>query len=78
MKIRLELYLFHVFACLFLSLMEYCWQAIFLFVYIFQLTAARIARDQERNKQISRTSEFTRTPRSREEISRNSAFCRLR
>ena len=24
----------------FLSLMEYCWRAIFLFVYIFQLTAA--------------------------------------
>ena len=33
------------FLSVFLSLMEYCWRAIFLFVYIFQLTAARIARD---------------------------------
>ena len=29
----------------FLSFMEYCWPANFLFVYIFELTAARIARD---------------------------------
>ena len=48
MKIKLELYLFNdlfiFFPFCFLSFMEYFWRAIFLFVYIFQLTAARIAR----------------------------------
>ena len=33
------------FLSVFLSFMEYCWPANFLFVNIFQLTAARIARD---------------------------------
>ena len=31
------------FLSVFLSLMEYCWRANFLFVYIFQLTVARMA-----------------------------------
>ena len=33
------------FFSVFLSFMEYCWRAIFMFIYIFQLTAARIVRD---------------------------------
>ena len=33
------------FLSVFLSFMEYCWRAILLFVYIFQLTVARITRD---------------------------------
>ena len=43
---KVGLHLFNVFFLSFLlSFMEYCWPANFLFVYIFQLTAARIARD---------------------------------
>ena len=37
--------IFVFFPFCFLSVMEYCWPANFLFVNIFQLTAARIARD---------------------------------
>ena len=43
---KVGLYLFNVFfLSVFLSFMEYCWPAKFLFVCIFQLTTARIARD---------------------------------
>ena len=45
---KVGLYLFNVFfPFCFLSFMEYCWPANFLFVCIFQLTAARIARDKK-------------------------------